>query len=91
MGAASSIVRSRFPWIARLLVPAYLLVTSERHVHSRFIASGPACYRSRYVGAIAVNTALVAAYFAGRTVGLVDFFFSVRRGMSPSSRTSVSR
>jgi glycosyltransferase involved in cell wall biosynthesis len=71
--AASRLARSRSPWIARLLLPAYLLATSERHVHAKFVASGPACYRRRYIGAVAVNTVLIAAYFAGRTVGIVDF------------------
>jgi glycosyltransferase involved in cell wall biosynthesis len=81
--ASSWLARSRCPWIARLLLPAYLLATSERHVHSRFVASGPACYRSRYIGAVVVDAVLIAAYFAGRTVGVVDFSLSVRRGNEP--------
>ncbi len=64
--------RSRRPWIARLLLPAYLLATSERHVHGRFLATGSAGYRTRYFGAVAVNTVLIAAYFAGRAVGVAD-------------------
>jgi GT2 family glycosyltransferase len=77
--AASWLARSRYPWFARLLLPAYLLATSERHMHSRFVASGPARYRNRYTGAVAVNALLIAAYFAGRTVGVVDLSLSVAR------------
>jgi glycosyltransferase involved in cell wall biosynthesis len=75
--ATSWLARSRYPWIARLLMPSYLLATSERHVHGRFVAAGPARYRSRYIGAVVVNAVLIAAYFAGRTVGVVDFCLHV--------------
>jgi hypothetical protein len=46
-------------------------------VHGRFVAAGPARYRSRYIGAVVVNAVLIAAYFAGRTVGVVDFCLHV--------------
>lgn len=79
VATASWLVRSRCPWTARLLLPTYLLATSERHVHARFVASGPGNYRSRYIGAVAINAVLIAAYFAGRAVGVVDPFLSVGR------------
>jgi glycosyltransferase involved in cell wall biosynthesis len=72
----SWLARSRYPRIARLLLPAYLLATSERHVRSRFRASGSARYRGRYIGAVAVDAVLIAAYFAGRTAGIADFAVS---------------
>jgi hypothetical protein len=71
--------RSRYPWVARILPFAYLLVTSERHLHGRFVASGPARYRARYVGAVFVNTLLIGAYFVGRALGIVEFPLSSKR------------
>lgn len=55
-----------------MLIPAYLLATSERHIHGKFVAAGPARYRSRYLAAVVVNALMIAAYFTGRTVGVVD-------------------
>ena len=52
-------------------------------MHGRFVASGPARYRSRYIGAVVVDAVLIAAYFAGRTVYVVDFSLSVGRGNEP--------
>jgi glycosyltransferase involved in cell wall biosynthesis len=81
--AVSWIARSRYPSAARLMIPIYLLVTSERHVHGRFEASGPLLYRGRYVVAVITNSLLIAAYFAGRAVGLVDLCHSgARKGGS---------
>jgi glycosyltransferase involved in cell wall biosynthesis len=75
----SRIARSRHPLIARLLLPAYLLATSERHVRGRFVASGTVGYRARYFSAVVLNTILIAAYFAGRAVGIVDVSSYSRR------------
>jgi len=83
--AGSWLVRSRHPWFARLLLPTYLLATSKRHVHGRFVASGPARYRCRYIGAVVVNAMLIAAYFAGRTVGVGEFCSSLGRRDAPAS------
>ena len=77
--AMSWVARSRHPSVARLMIPTYLLITSERHVHGRFVASGPFLYRGRYVGAVIANSLLIASYFAGRAVGLADFSHSASR------------
>ena len=79
------LARQRCPRLARMLVPAYLLATSERHVHSRFVAFGPGSYRTRYLAAVAVNVVLIAAYFAGRAAGTVDLSLSAIR----SNKTAV--
>ena len=67
------LARSKHRLISRLLLPAYLVATSERHLHGRFATSGPAGYRKRYIGAVVVNAGLIAAYFAGRVVGVVHY------------------
>ncbi len=71
--AITLLTRSRARFVARLFLPAYLVATSELHLHGRFAASGPPGYRKRYVGAVVVNAGLIAAYFAGRAVGVVHF------------------
>jgi len=80
---ASWLARSRYPWVARVLPPAYLLVTSERHLHGRFVSSGSASYRARYLGAVLVNTLLITAYFVGRTLGMVELPLSCKRNSKP--------
>lgn len=90
--ATSCLARPRHPWIARLLLPVYLLATSERHVHGRFVASGSANYRGRYFGAVVVDVLLIAAYFAGRTVGVVDILsYPGRRGEMPVTSPNSSQ
>jgi glycosyltransferase involved in cell wall biosynthesis len=75
--------RSTYPWIARALPPAYLLVTSERHLHGRFVASGSARYRARYLGAVLVNSLMIAAYFVGRTLGIFELRLSSKKTGKP--------
>ena len=68
------------------MLPAYLLAASERHLHGRFVASGPARYRARYVGAVLVNALLIGAYSVGRTVGVVEFPLFSKRNSKPVLR-----
>jgi len=70
--ATSWLARSRYPRLARMLIPAYLVAASERHIHGKFVAAGSARYRTRYLVAVVVNALMIAAYFTGRTVGVVD-------------------
>ncbi len=86
VAATSWLARSRYPRVARSLLPAYLLAASERHLHGRFVASGPARYRARYAAAVFVNALLIAAYFVGRTIGVVAFPLFSKRNSKPLLR-----
>ena len=81
--ATSRLAHSKYPRIAQVLVPAYLVLTSERHLHGRFVASGSAGYRARYFGAVLVNTLLIAAYFVGRTLGIFELPLSSKQTCKP--------
>lgn len=82
--AASGVLGHRHRLVARLLVPAYLLLTSERHVAGRFADDGPAGYRARYALAVLVNAFFIGGYFVGRVLGVADWLGAavIRRQMS---------
>lgn len=71
--------RRRHRFAAGLLVPAYLLLTSRRHLAGRFARRGAPGYRARYEAAVLVDAVFVAAYFAGRLLGVGDWALSVLR------------
>jgi hypothetical protein len=85
--ATSWLSRSKYPRVALLLTPAYLLVTSERHLRGRFVTGGSTRYRARYAGAVCVNSLMIAAYFVGRTVGLIEFPVSSKQTGKPVLRS----